>query len=202
MNVFNLGGGYEFGFEWGIVDLKIVLDMDVNIVILQFNFNIYVDNFGDVYWIDFVMGEGVKVMEVFIFIELGVSFNGEDLIFLGVVVFNIMDEFYEVRYFIKVFDLNNNFLDVFGGVGIMDMLESGMFIVIIFGDQLVVGLFIQCGFSVIGRNVNFVNEVVLGSIVISDMAVFVDGLVEQENNICVFFNFVIDLFLIESNFFV
>jgi hypothetical protein len=199
MNVFNLGGGYEFGSEWGIADLKTVLDTDANTVTLQPNFNTYADNPGDAYWIDPATGEGAKVMEASTFIEPGASFNGEDLTFSGAVVSNTMDESYEVRYFIKALDPNNNFSDALGGAGIMDMPESGMFTVTISGDQLAAGLLIQCGFSVTGRNANPANEAALGSVVISDMAVSVDGLVEQENNIRVFPNPATDLLLIESN---
>lgn len=60
-----------------------------------------------------------------------------------------------------------------------------------------VGLIIQYGFNVIGFNVNFVNEVVLGSVIISDMVVFVNDF-NFEIEVSVYFNLIVEVFFIKS----
>lgn len=168
MNVFNLDGGYEFGSAWGLADVKSSVDMGANTLILQPNFNTYANNPGDPYWIDPMTGEGAKNMFASTFVEPGPTFNGADLTFQSTVQSYTLDEAYDVKYFVKALDPDNNFADALGGAYIFDLPTSGTFSITVPGAELTTGLIIQYGFEVSGRNANPANEAALGSVVVGE----------------------------------
>ena len=49
MNVFDMNGGFQFGSNWAVQDLKTTIDQNANTITLQPNFNAYADNPGDPY---------------------------------------------------------------------------------------------------------------------------------------------------------
>lgn len=167
MNVFNLGGGYEFGSSWGVADLKTTADSAANTITLQPNFNTYADNPGDQYWIDSISGEGNKMMEASTFVEPDTTFNGNDLTFRGTVSSNDLDTNYTAEYFIKALDPNAGFADALAGAYVSALPASGDFTVTVPASELTTGLVIQYGFRIYGRNANPANEATLGSIVVT-----------------------------------
>lgn len=197
MNWFELDGTtYVGGSEWGVVDVKATPDVDANTLTLQPNFSVWGDG-TDEFWV--VNGEGAKVMESSVYAEPGADFNGTDLTFSGAVTANTLDDAYTATFWIKALDPDAGFADALGGSGIMELPESGAFSVTVEGSSLPAGLIVQYGFSVKGVNANPANEAALGSVVVSDMAVSVDELEEQENRIRVYPNPVADLLLIDSD---
>ena len=104
MNVFNLGGGYEFGSAWEVPALQTTLDGGENTVTLQPNFNTYEENPDDLFWVN-DDGTGNKDLEALTFVEPGPTFNEFDLIFQGSVISHTLAEGYNAQFFIKA--LNN-----------------------------------------------------------------------------------------------
>jgi hypothetical protein len=198
MNVFFLDGNYDFGSQWGVPDLKTVLDTDANTVILQPNFNTYADNTNDPNWVNQTTGEGNKIMEGLTFVEPGDAFNGVDLTFTGEVQSYTLDEGYEVKYFIKALDPNNGFADALGGEFVLDLPESGAFSVSVPGNRLEAGLLVQYGFSVTGRNANPANEAALGNVTIGPVAVSTDDLDALPISLSVYPNPVADQLFIQT----
>jgi hypothetical protein len=189
MNVFNLGGGYEFGSSWGVADLKTTIDSAGNTITLQPNFNTYADNPGDPFWIDTLTQEGNKNMEASTFVEPGATFNGSDLTFRGTVNSNTLDTNYTAQYFIKALDPNSGFADALGGAYIMDLPASGDFTVTVPASSLTTGLIIQYGFVIVGRNANPANEATLGSIEITSQATTTSvSNLEAQNTVKIFPN--------------
>jgi len=197
MNVFNLGGGYEFGSGWAVEDLKSTLDVSNNTLMLQPNFNTYA--VGDAYWVNASTGEGEKDMEAITFVEPGAFFNGMDLTFSGAVEANTLDEGFVGKYFIKALNPNNDYQDELGGSGVFDLPASGSFSVSIPGASLTPGLIIQYGFSVSGRNSNPDNEAALGSIVIGPGSVGLDNENKLNADISIFPNPTSDRLFIETD---
>lgn len=166
MNIFNAGGGYEFGSPWALADVKSTLNVPANTITLQPNFNLYADNPTDPYWVDQTTGEGAKVCEALTFVEPA-GFNGSDLTFFGdVLSFTLDATKYEAFFFIKALDPNNGYADALNGTKIFPIPTSGPFTVSATGAELASGLVIQYGFSVIGINANPADEAALGSVVL------------------------------------
>jgi hypothetical protein len=189
MNVFNLGGGYEFGNSWGVSDLKTTIDSSANTITLQPNFNTYADNPGDPFWMDTVTMEGAKMMDASTFVEPGSTFNGTDLTFRGNVSSNTLDTSYTAEYFIKALDPNAGYSDALGGNYLMSLPASGDFSTTVPAAELTSGLIIQYGFRIYGRNANPTNEANLGSIVISSQTTSTSTeRIDEENSISIFPN--------------
>lgn len=166
MNVFNTGGGYEFGSPWALVDTKSTLNVSANTLTLQPNFNLYADNPTDPYWVNQTTGEGEKVCEALTFVEPA-GFNGVDLTFYGdVLAFTMDTNMYALTFFIKALDPANGYADALNGTKIFPLPASGPFTVSATAAELAPGLVIQYGFSVTGRNANPADEATLGSAII------------------------------------
>lgn len=167
MNVFQLpsdGGGYEFGSPWVVADLKTLVVVAENSMILQPNYNTYTENSADPYWVDQATKEGNKDMEANTFVEPGASFNGEDLTFSGTVMTNSLAAGYTASFFIKALDPDNDYQDALGGSKVAVLPTSGAFTVSATAAELAPGLVIQYGFVVRGPNGNPADEAALGSV--------------------------------------
>lgn len=198
MSVFNLDGSFNFVSQWGVPDLKSVVDTNANTITLQPNFNTYADNPDDPFWVDQATGEGAKNMEASTFIEPGDMFNGEDLTFTGTVQSNTLDAEYTAQFFIKALDPNDGFADALGGSLTFDLPLEGNFSAMATADQLAPGLLIQCGFVITGRNANPDDEVELGSIVVSEVVSSSNKLFNSDIEVSVFPNPAVDMLNIES----
>lgn len=166
MNIFNTGGGYEFGSAWALADTKSTLNTSANTLTLQPNFNLYADNPTDPYWVNQTTGLGEKVCEALTFVEPA-GFNGSDLTFHGDVLSVTLDpNDFELTFFIKALDPANGYADALNGTKVFPLPASGPFTVTATGAELSAGLVIQYGFSVTGVNQNPLNEATLGSAVI------------------------------------
>ncbi len=197
MNVFNLGGGYEFGSAWDVAELKSSLDASTNTLTLQPNFNTY--TVGDEYWVNATTGEGEKNMEAITFVEPGAFFNATDLTFSGAVESNTLAAGFSGKYFIKALNPNNDYQDELGGDGVFDMPASGNFSVTIPGASLTPGLIIQYGFSITGRNSNPDDEEALGRIVIGAGSVGLDDGNSLNADISVYPNPTSDILFVKTD---
>ena len=166
MNVFDMNGGFQFGSNWAVQELKTTIDQNANTITLQPNFNAYADNPGDPYWQNGAIG--AKIMEASTLVEPGASFNGNDLTFSGEVVSNTLDNtLYNAKFFIKALDPSNGYADALSGSAVQDLPLNGIFSISVPASSLSAGLIVQYGFMVNGINANPADESVLGSIVIS-----------------------------------
>ena len=176
LNVFNTGGGYEFGSEWGISDLKSTVGA-TNIT-LQPNYNTYTNsltgsNADKAFWTNSADGGvtpgplGNKNMEAVTFVEPGATFNGKDLTFSGTVVSNTINSGYTAKFFIKALDPAAGYADALAGAKMFDLPASGNFTVSATAAQLASGLIVQYGFVIMGLNANPVNEAAYGSVVVT-----------------------------------
>ena len=84
------GGAPAFGSEWGVIDLKTVVDPANNTLTLQPNFNTYADNPGDPYWINPVTLNGNKIFEGNTYVQDN-SLVGSELTFEGYVMSNTLE---------------------------------------------------------------------------------------------------------------
>jgi hypothetical protein len=84
------GGAPAFGSEWGVLDLKTVVDPANNTLTLQPNFNTYADNPGDPYWINPVTLNGNKIFEGNTYVQDN-SLVGSELTFEGYVMSNTLE---------------------------------------------------------------------------------------------------------------
>ncbi len=172
MNVFDINGatggpgGYQFGSAWGISDLQSLPDTNANRITLHPNFNTYVDNPADPFWVDQGTGEGNKYMEASTYVEPGPTFNGVDLSFSGYVYSHTLDSNYEAHFFIKALDSTNNWQDALAGAYVQPLPASGPFSVSVTAAQIPSGLVVQYGFAVKGINANPADEQTLGNVVI------------------------------------
>lgn len=175
MNVFDTSGGYQFGSEWSLADVKTSFN-DGNIV-LQPNFSGYGNSLGGsntdrAYWTNSTDDgatagpKGNKIMEASSFIEPGVTYNGKDLTFTGKVTANTLDAAYTAKVFIKALDPSSGFSDALNGSKTIDLPASGVFTISATAAELPAGLIIQYGFSINGLNANPADETALGSIVV------------------------------------
>ncbi|MBT6440215.1 MAG: T9SS type A sorting domain-containing protein [Flavobacteriales bacterium] len=166
MNVFDLGGGYQFGNPWGLGDLKSTIDSSCNTLTLQPNFNVYDST--DAYYTDPVTFDGAKMMEANTYVESSTLFNGSDLTFSGYVASNTLAAGYTAEYFIKALDPANGWQDALGGSAMISLPASGNFTVSVTGASLTAGLVVQYGFKIYGLNANPANEAALGSVVVTN----------------------------------
>ena len=188
MNVFELpanGSGYLFGSGWEVGALKSTLDTVENTLVLQPNFNTYAENASDPYWVDQTTMEGNKFMEAITLVEPGEAFSGADLTFSGDVLSYTLDTAYNVSFFIKALDPNNNFADVFGGSKVLELPTSGSFSVSATAEDLATGLVIQYGFIVTGANANPADEEALGNVTIGVLTSSASELPKENNSISV-----------------
>ncbi|MBT8288436.1 MAG: T9SS type A sorting domain-containing protein [Bacteroidia bacterium] len=142
MNVFDLGGGYQFGTGWGVPDLVTEIDTDANTLTLKPNRI----NDLDPYWYN-PDGSGNKIMEASTFVGDN-SLVGQSFTFSGTVLSNTLDPSYENYAFIRIFD---------GGFGLLEQitapLTEGDFAVT-YNNTQAGAVNIQYGFTVRGVNVN------------------------------------------------
>ena len=166
MNVFDLGGGYQFGSSWGLGDLKSTIDSSCNTLTLQPNFNVYDST--DAYYTDPVTFDGAKMMEANTYVESSTLFNGADLTFSGYVASNTLAAGYTAKYFIKALDPSTGYSDALGGSATLNLPASGNFTVSVTAAQLTAGLIVQYGFQIYGLNANPADEAALGSVVVTN----------------------------------
>jgi len=157
-NVFDTGGGYQFGSGWAVGDLKATVNG--NEVILQPNFNAY--NPADGYWSNGALGN--KVFQANLYEEIGTTPIGTGTYtFSGYVDSDSLDAGYSKVAFIKVLDSLGGFADVLGAT---TALSVGAFSVSgdltpYEGDARYI---LQVGFTVQGLNANPADEAALGSV--------------------------------------
>lgn len=190
MNVFNLGGGYEFGSAWEVPALQTTLDGGENTVTLQPNFNTYEENPDDLFWVN-DDGTGNKDLEALTFVEPGPTFNEVDLIFQGSVISHTLAEGYNAQFFIKALNPDDGYSDVFGGANVFDLPASGIFSVEVPGGDLAPGLIVQYGFLIRGVNASPLDEDSLGSVVIGSAYLSTDKY-EVETELSVYPNPTVD----------
>jgi hypothetical protein len=169
VNVFETpanGGGYLWGSPWGIADLQTTINTGANTMTLQPNFNLYAADPTDAYWVDQSTGEGAKYISASTYVEPGPTFNGSALTFEGDVLSNNLDlTKYEAKFYINALDSTNGYVNTIPGKT-FNIPASGHFSVSATAGELPVGMIIQYGFTIYGRNANPTNEAALGSIVI------------------------------------
>ena len=165
MNVFELTGSggkgaYMFGSPWGLGDVKSTVTG--NTVMLEPNFNCYVNNPGDAYWRNGNIGN--KFMEGSTFVEKSAGLLSGNLTFTGNVDSYSLGSGYSVIAFIKGLNVSNGYsTDLFEQVAI----GSGSTSFSVSADLTnASGLLMQYGFTVSGRNANPA-EAGLGSAVVS-----------------------------------
>ncbi|MFT5819245.1 MAG: hypothetical protein ACI8ZM_000468 [Crocinitomix sp.] len=197
MNVFDLGGGYQFGSAWEVPAVQTTLDAGENTVTLQPNFSTYEENPGDPFWIN-DDGSGNKDLEGLTYVEPGGTYNGVDLTFEGSVISHTIDDSYSAQFFIKALDPEDGYADVFGGTKVFDLPASGTFSVEATGAELVEGLIVQYGFLIRGVNASPVDEDSLGSVVIGSVAVSTDEY-EMAAKLSVYPNPTVDLISFSDN---
>jgi hypothetical protein len=155
------GGGFVFGSEWGVADLKSVVDAGAGSVTIQPNFNAY--NANDPFWVDPATGLGNKVFEGNTFIENNTTLIGSELTFTGGVGSNTLDPSYVAIAFIKVFNADFSVLKLE-----TSPLVAGQDFSITYTNVEPEDTTIQYGYQVLGLNANPEDEAALGSIVIVD----------------------------------
>jgi hypothetical protein len=155
------GGGLVFGSEWGVADLKSVVDAGAGSVTIQPNFNAY--NASDPFWVDPATGLGNKVFEGNTFIENNTTLIGSELTFTGGVASNTLDPSYVAIAFIKVFNADFSILKLETAP-----LVAGQDFSITYTNVEPEDTTIQYGYQVLGLNANPEDEAALGSIVVVD----------------------------------
>lgn len=155
------GGAFVFGSEWGVADLKSVVDAGAGSVTIQPNFNAY--NASDPFWVDPTTGLGNKVFEGNTFIENNTTLIGSELTFTGGVASNTLDPSYVAIAFIKVFNADFSVLKLETAP-----LVAGQDFSITYTNVEPADTTIQYGYQVLGLNANPEDEAALGSIVIVD----------------------------------
>lgn len=161
MNVFDndagAQGGYLWGSEWGVADLKTVTTDDLTFELFP-NINTYVDNPGDAYWRNNAGAgpDGNKWLEATTMREYGAVAAGEtSATFDFSVSASDLDSRYSATAFIKTLDPNNGYavahnesVDITGAVGTTQLSIGTP------GDELVAGHILQVGFTMNGLNAN------------------------------------------------
>ena len=155
------GGAFVFGSEWGVADLKSVVDAGAGSVTIQPNFNAY--NASDPFWVDPATGLGNKVFEGNTFIENNTNLIGSELTFTGGVASNTLDPSYVAIAFIKVFNADFSVLKLE-----TSPLVAGQDFSITYTNVEPEDTTIQYGYQVLGLNANPADEAALGSVVIVD----------------------------------
>ena len=174
MNVFDKlpdgsQGGYVFGSNWGVADLKTTLiatpgagtNIANNSMDLFPNYNTY--NAADPFWADGAVGN--KWMEANTFVEYA-SLTEESYSFNGTVDAYTLSNDYTATAFIKVLDPSNNYAtslyesqDLFGVSDFSLSADTFFF----------TGQILQMGFLVSGVNANPVDAATLGSVRVTTM---------------------------------
>lgn len=155
------GGAFVFGDNWGVPDLKTVVNAGDNTITLQPNFNTYGDG-SDPFWVDQTTGEGNKLFEANTFVE-DTSLAGEPLTFNGGVQSFTLDAAYDIVAFIKVFNADFSVLKEETAA-----LVAGQNFSVVFTDVAPEDVTVQYGFKVTGINANPADEGALGSVVVTD----------------------------------
>ena len=158
-NWFELDGTtYVNGSEWGVADMKTVVNASENTITLQPNFSAYGDG-SDPYWAN---GEtGAKVFEGNTYIENN-SLLGETVIFEGSTITNTLANGYEAVAFIKVLSADYQLLQY-----LSTPLVGGQNFSLTSQTASIDGAAIfQYGYSVTGVNANPSQEAALGSAVV------------------------------------
>ena len=169
MNVFDLTGGaqggYQFGQSWGVADLATTLnaDADYMTITLEPNYNAY--NADDAYWSD-GSGGGNKWMEANTFVESSTEWNNADLTFTGYVYQHTLAADWTASFFVKALDPNNGYADALGGAYLTALPTDGQFTVTVPYNELSAGLIVQAGFAVTGPNANPENQTANGRVIV------------------------------------
>ena len=161
-------GNYVFGEQWGIQDIKTVVDAGAGTLTLQPNFNTYAANPTDPFWVDQTTGLGAKIFEGNSYIEDN-SLAGAELTFSGNVNSNTLDGAYDAVAFIKVFNANYSVLKQ-----ATVPLNGANFEVVFTDVNPAEDAVVQYGFQIIGLNANPDDEATLGSVVVSGGALSVN----------------------------
>ena len=159
-NWFELDGTtYVGGSEWGVADLKTVVNTDDNTIALHPNFSAYGDG-SDPYWAD---GEnGAKVFEGNTYIEDN-SLLGQTVTFEGSTVTNTLAEGYDAIAFIKILSADYQLLQF-----LTAPLVTGENFSLTSETATIDGAAIfQYGYSVTGVNANPSQESALGNAVVT-----------------------------------
>jgi hypothetical protein len=169
VNVFDTpanGGGYLWGSPWAVPDLQTTINTGANTMTLQPNFNLYAADPADPYWVDQTTQEGAKYISASTYVEPGPGFNGTALTFEGDVLSNNLDlTKYEATFYINALDSTSGYANTLPAKT-FNIPASGHFTVSATAGELPVGMIIQYGFTIYGRNANPLNETALGSVVI------------------------------------
>ncbi len=169
MNVFDLTGGaqggYQFGQSWGVADLATTLnaDADYMTITLEPNYNAY--NADDAYWSD-GSGGGNKWMEANTYVESSTEWNNADLTFTGYVYQHTLAADWTASFFVKALDPNNGYADALGGAYLTALPTDGQFTVTVPYNELSAGLIVQAGFTVAGPNANPENQTANGRVIV------------------------------------
>ena len=169
MNVFDLTGGaqggYQFGQSWGVADLATTLnaDADYMTITLEPNYNAY--NADDAYWSD-GSGGGNKWMEANTYVESSTEWNNADLTFTGYVYQHTLAADWTASFFVKALDPNNGYADALGGAYLTALPTDGQFTVTVPSNELSAGLIVQAGFTVAGPNANPENQTANGRVIV------------------------------------
>jgi len=159
-------GAYLWGSQWALADLQTTLNTGANTITLQPNFNLYAADPTDTYWVNQTSGEGAKYISGSTYVEPGPGFNGQSLTFEGDVLSHTLDlTKYRATFYINALDSTNGYQNTIP-LKTFDIPTSGHFTVSATAGELPVGMIIQYGFTVFGRNANPVNATALGSVVI------------------------------------
>ena len=161
-------GNYVFGEQWGIQDIKTVVDAGAGTLTLQPNFNTYAANPTDPFWVDQTTGLGAKIFEGNSYIE-DIFLAGAELTFSGNVNSNTLDGAYDAVAFIKVFNANYSVLKQ-----ATVPLNGANFEVVFTDVNPAEDAVVQYGFQIIGLNANPDDEATLGSVVVSGGALSVN----------------------------
>lgn len=157
-NIFNLGGGYEFGNAWGLPDLRSIVSAANNTVTLYPNFNTY--EAGNAYWANGAIGN--KTFEGNTYVE-DATLAGQTVTFSGNVVSNTLAAGYENVAFIKGLNPATGYST---DVLVTAPLEAGQSFSIT-ATAIPAGLIVQYGFMVSGLNANPLDEAALGNVVVA-----------------------------------
>ena len=154
-------GGYCFGSQWGIGDLKATVAGNTNT--LQPNFNTYNDNPGNAYWRNNGGAGplGNKIFEGSLYYEAPIPAGATTMEFNGTVDANTIDAGYTVEAFVTVnpavFPPPATQVDVIAAADATFSISLDV--------SAFAGLPVQAGFRVRGLNANPADEGALGSVV-------------------------------------
>lgn len=171
-NVFDTpanGGGYIFGSDWGVPDLKTTIDAGAGTITLQPNFNAY--DPADPFWSNGAVGN--KIFEGNTFIEDN-TLIGSELTFTGGVLENTLDPSYVAEAFIKVFNADFSVLKIE-----TSPLVAGQNFSITYSNVEADDTTLQYGFFVNGLNANPAQEADLGSIIVVPMVLGVNDVNDE-----------------------